>query len=312
MAICCGSFELIAPETWLTIVHGWTYWDLVFAYEREGGLWVRRALDGAPVVTGVLDLLRTDLFNASWISDRTISIVRLQGPNFHTISFGYGLALLGVFAMALGNWVQVLIVSVLLIFVSAKGPMILFILSVALLLLARPLSGRVIWATLAGFSMIYVLTGLYVGQLTGDYHVLGFWGGVSGFLRWPLGHTLGQGGNLSTNFAGIDWNRFQFEGTSDIAVESGVGVLLFQMGLAGLLLIGVYFWISRLCWKLYERTRSPVAAASAFAIPIVVINGIFQEEALFSPLALALLMLLTGATIGSADRFGYLSERTPR
>ena len=44
---------------------------------------------------------------------------------------------------------------------------------------------------------IYACAGIAVGIRAGDYHVIGFLGGLNGFLANPLGRGIGAGGNLS-------------------------------------------------------------------------------------------------------------------
>jgi hypothetical protein len=126
-------------------------------------------------------------------------------------------------------------------------------------------------------------------------------GGVNGFLANPIGHTLGQGGNFSTNFAAIDWSKYQHMGAADVAVESAIGVLLFQMGVAGFVVIAIYLWMARTAWRLFKLWRAPALAFSASAIAIILVNGLFQEEALYAPLALGLVLSLTGLTFGALD-----------
>jgi hypothetical protein len=141
------------------------------------------------------------------------------------------------------------------------------------------------------------------GKANGDYHVLGLLGGLNGFLKLPIGHTLGDGGNLSVpEFNAIDWTKFQQEGAADLAVESAVGVLFFQLGVMATAFLAFYVWIARTAWRLFVSTRAPALAFSGGATLILLTNGVFQEEAYFSPLSLGLLMILVGLTLGSVDR----------
>jgi hypothetical protein len=100
----------------------------------------------------------------------------------------------------------------------------------------------------------YAVLGIYVGLQIGDYHVIGFMGGWNGFLQAPLGRGLGVGGNLSADFSSIDWSAAQQAGSVDGAVESAVGVLLYQMGIAALLPLGFYLTIAMRAWRLYATS----------------------------------------------------------
>jgi hypothetical protein len=157
-----------------------------------------------------------------------------------------------------------------------------------------------------GLGVCLAFYGLFVfwtGVRTGDFHVLGLIGGVRGFLTNPIGHTLGQGGNLSlANFAAIDWEKYQHEGAADIAVESAIGVLLYQMGVAAAAVLAIYFFLARVAWRLYRAFRAPTLAFASASIAIILVNGLFQEEALFAPLAMGLALALAGLSFGSVDR----------
>ena len=141
-----------------------------------------------------------------------------------------------------------------------------------------------------------------MGIRSEDYHVIGFIGGLNGFMKNPLGHGIGSGGNLSLNMAGIDWSRAQHLGSTDVAVESAIGVLLYQMGVFGIVVLASVGLIAVRLWKLYIGTRERVLAVAALGLLTIVVNGIFQEEALFSPLALGLLLAVSGLLLGRAYR----------
>jgi hypothetical protein len=122
----------------------------------------------------------------------------------------------------------------LLLFVGAKGALALLLFSLAFCFVARfytsVLAPLGLAALLAGYALFVFWTGVQIG----DFHVLGLICGLNGFLTNPIGHTLGQGGNLSVDFAAIDWVKYQHAGATDIAVESAVGVLFYQMGVAAI------------------------------------------------------------------------------
>ena len=151
---------------------------------------------------------------------------------------------------------------------------------------------------LLGYAAIAIVLGIQAQ----DYHVAGFIGGLNGFLRNPVGHGIGSGGNLSLNMATIDWSRSQSIGHTDVAVESAVGVLLYQMGIFGLVLLSVLGWITVKMWKLYIALHDRLLAVVALALPTIMVNGIFQEEALFAPLALGTVLAFSGLLLGRAYR----------
>ncbi|MGA9088595.1 MAG: hypothetical protein WB420_05785, partial [Bradyrhizobium sp.] len=114
----------------------------------------------------------------------------------------------------------------------------------------------------------------------------------------------GIGGNLSADFSSIDWGAAQQAGSVDGAVESAVGVLLYQMGIAAVLPLGLYLAIGLKAWRLYAVSGLLTQGFAAFGLFVVLFNGFFQEEALFGPPALGLLACLAGLVIGNAVRTG--------
>ncbi len=299
----CGYFELLDLQRWLDVTNGWHYWDLASLPNRDARQYERLARDTGQVYTGIVDFLTGSLFNTNLLSGLDLQVVRLQGPNFHPISFGYSLGILIAFLAANGRKLLPLLAAPLLLFVGAKGAVALVIFSLTFCFAVRfytrrPGSPLGLAGVLAGYALFVFWTGVQ----NGDFHVLGLIGGVNGFLTNPIGHTLAQGGNLSTNFAEIDWTKYQHEGAADIAVESAIGVLLYQMGVAAAGVVAIYLFFARTAWRLYKAFGAPPLAFAAAAIAIMLVNGLFQEEALFAPLALGFIMALTGLAFGSVDR----------
>ena len=299
--LASGYFELFFIERWLDLTHGWAYLDLGFADRRASPMTVRDAKETGAVIGTTLDLLKTNLFNSGLFSDLG-AITRIQGPNFHPISFGYVLSALAALAAVQGYWGLVLVALPLMVVVGAKGAIVLLIASALFVAVARLGPPRGTIPVFLALMVLYAVMVFRSGLAIGDFHVLGLLGGLNGFLGNPLGHTLGQGGNLSVAFAEIDFQKYQQAGLSDLAVESAVGVLLFQMGVFGFALIAVYAWIAALCWRLFRDLHLPSLALATALIVVTLFNGLFQEEALFAPLALGLVMLIVGLTLGAVDR----------
>lgn len=302
LMVACGYFELLAIRSWLDFTNGWTYWDLAFAARRQSLDFDREARATGIVISNTLDLLTTSLFNTSLLSNLDIKVIRLQGPNFHSISFGYALAILSGFVAVHGRLLLPLAAIPLLLAVGAKGALAMLLIALAFCFVSRFYQGVLLPIGLAAVLALYAGFAFVSGLELGDFHVLGLIGGINGFLSNPAGHTLGAGGNLSTNFAGIDWSKYQHEGATDIAVESAAGVLLYQMGVAGVAVIAIYLWLARTAWRLFQTLRAPALAFAAATIAIMLVNGLFQEEAWFAPLALGLALLFVGLTFGAVDR----------
>ena len=121
-------------------------------------------------------------------------------------------------------------------------------------------------------------------------------------MQRPFGRGLGIGGNLSDSYFSIDWSAAQAAGTIDGAVESAIGVLLYQMGIAAFVPLAFYFAVALKAWRLYASSGYLTQGLAGFGVMVVLLNGLFQEEALFAPLALGLMLSLTGLVIGSHVR----------
>src|SRR5713226_6756738 len=55
-------------------------------------------------------------------------------------------------------------------------------------------------------------------------------------------------------------------------------------------------------WRLYMDRNDRLTGIAALGVLTVLVNGIFQEEALFSPLALGVMMGILGLVLGRALR----------
>lgn len=302
VAACC-YVELLALDFWLTITNGWRYLTLFTEKRLVDVNDINAAAAQGVVVTSVLDYSKSDLFNTTLLSWLRIEVQRLQGPNFNTISLGYLLAhLISLMALHRHRFVALLAVP-LLIATSAKGPLVLFLTSVVFALLTRRWKSNVMVYGLLAFLAAYATLVFRAGLASGDYHVLGLLGGVSGLLQWPIGHTLGEGGNLSLpDFGALNWSAFQQAGSADVAVESAFGVLVFQLGVASAAWFAFYLWIALIGWRLFKYTGAPALASLSCGILVCLVNGLFQEDAYFVPFSLAFLMGFVGLAFGAVDR----------
>lgn len=302
LIILLGYVEMSDRVFWLDITNGWRIWELGFKDEIDNLVWDKLARETGHVNLGILDTMAVDFLNTPLLGDYGFTILRMSGPNIHAISYSYLLSFLAILMLMSGRWIFALLIVPLLLLASAKGALIMIFLALAALL-ARRLFGAVFaYGALLLVLIAYIGIGIFVGLRIGDYHVLGFMGGVHDFLGNPFGRGLGDGGNLVANFGALDWPAYQAAGRTPVAMESAVGVLLHQMGVATFGLLALYFWISVRTYKISLVSRLPLHSIASFILAIVVVNGIFQEEAIFSPLALGLIMALNGHVIGGSLR----------
>ena len=248
-------------------------------------------------------------FNTGALSDFIHGVTyRFGGPNMHSISYGYVLAIISLVLVSLRS-VLVIPVLVLLFMIGVKGAAILFLMTV-LLYAVWQLSGNSKLLLVVGLCIgtAYLTYGLQEGLRNGDFHVLGFLGGVHGFMANPLGHGLGNGGNLSTGMLTISkWQKAQATGSTDVALESAVGVLLYQMGIGVAALIIAIGAVLRAA-AFHVRGRRPQRTDLLFiGLCVALLNGVFQEEA-YSPYAAGLVALFCGVLVANGQRPGRVIE----
>ena len=301
-ALVFGYFELLAQDKLFPLINADAYLKWRIMQEYESGAWLKEMQETGRVYRSYLDALVIDFLNTPFLSDLGLRLHRLVGPNFHSISFAYALAIFSILLFAIGHrWFAVLALPALLV-IGSKGALLLVIFVTGALVAIRWFRGfGALWAYTA-LLLAYAAAGIVMGIRSEDYHVIGFIGGLNGFMKNPLGHGIGSGGNLSLNMAGIDWSRAQHLGSTDVAVESAIGVLLYQMGIFGIVVLASVGLIAVRLWKLYIDTHERVFGVAALGLLTILVNGIFQEEALFAPLALGLLLAVAGLLLGRAYR----------
>jgi hypothetical protein len=309
-ALAAASFgyaEVFSQDQLLQLVNGDTYLNIRLREGFDSGAWLNELRERGFVVRDYRDMLRTEFLNSPLFSDWQIVVNRLVGPNFHSISFAYALAFLALVLLATGRWWFALLVVPLLLIIGSKGALVYMILVATVCFLPSVLRRREVLFIYVGVLLLYAASGIVVGMRIEDYHVLGFLGGLKGFLNNPFGHGIGSGGNLSGDVTALNWSQFQHQGETDVAVESGVGVLLFQMGICGLFLLGTMTWLAVKLWGLHIVYKDRLMGVGAIALLTIMVNGIFQEEALFAPLAFGFASALMGLLLGRA----YKSRTAP-
>ncbi|WP_146006418.1 hypothetical protein [Cohaesibacter celericrescens] len=301
LVIILGFIEMLDRELWLDMVNGWRLWEVGNREAVLGLVADKSAKETGLIVRNILDTMRVAFLNTPLLGENSFVILRMSGPNIHAISYSYVLAFLSILMLMNRRWYLTLPIIPLLLLASAKGSMIMMLLAFSALL-ARKLFGAVFAIGALLFVLaVYIGLGIITGLNIGDFHVLGFMGGVYNFIGYPFGNGLGDGGNLVSNFNNLDWPAYQAAGRTPIAMESAVGVMLHQMGIATFGLLAVYAWIAAQTYKVSLESRINLHSIASFILIIVMVNGIFQEEAIFSPLALGLIMGLNGHILGQAS-----------
>lgn len=309
--VLLGYIEFAFRESWLAITNGYTFWGFEELKAAHSGAWEAEMRATGNVPVDLKDHFKFDFLNTPLLEGSGLSqLLRINGPNMHPISFGYGIAFFGLFAFSVGRQFLALAALPLLVLCSVKGALIMVIFVSAAWISTRLLGASVTLALGLVALIVFAVVAIRIGLQIGDYHVIGLMGGLNGFLEKPFGRGLGVGGNLSDSYFSIDWGAAQQSGTIDGAVESAIGVLLYQMGIAALVPIGFYCAVALKAWRLYAFSGNLTQGLVGFGIMVVLLNGLFQEEALFAPPALGLLLALAGLVIGSQIRAETASAST--
>ena len=227
---------------------------------------------------------------------------RFGGPNLHSISYGYVLAVTALVLLSLRQAGLAMPLLLLLFLIGVKGSAILFGVTVLLYLVWRSTASvTTLLSCGALLAVVYVAYGIWSGLRAGDYHVIGFLGGVNGFLENPLGHGAGVGGNLSLGTLDTKkWEEYQHSG-ANVGLESAVGVLLYQLGVGCIAIIAAFVTLLR-SGPFGIKWRKPKATDLLFiGFGIGLVNGVFQEEA-YSPYATGLLALFCGVLVANGQR----------
>ena len=185
--------------------------------------------------------------------------------------------------------------------VGSKGALIFTVLVTAALVALPYLRGNApLWSFLAVLA-IYAAVGIVTGIRTQDYHVIGFVGGVWGSSAIRSAAASASAATLrSTQRPSIGPARSS-SATSTRWSKAPSAFCSTRWAFRGRPL-AVLVWLAVKLWGLYMRSHDRLFAAGAFAVLTVTVNGIFQEEALFSPLAMGIVVALAGLLLGRAHR----------
>jgi hypothetical protein len=271
--------------------------------------------DSAPsTIREAMDHTSHSYLNLSGQFQLDFQVVRPYGPNMHSISYAYALAFCCLLSFIYRAHFLSFLCFIFIVLVGAKGPMLITVLSL-LLYMFYALTGNRRWllSILVVFLVCYAVSGLIYGQYSGDYHVIGFLGGVNGFLSNPVGHGIGVGGNLSAMaIKETDFDEFQRTGAT-FALESAMGVMLYQLGIATAVFLIFYYRLWRSVWLatgLVAASR-PRLIIAPIVLALLVVNSIFQEEAL-SPVGWGLWLLFCGFIMAQHWQEEFNAKQKPK
>lgn len=297
-----GYCELFFTLDFLSLFNGDKYITLQMVKQIEAGYWEEVMQETGFVFRGLGDTFLTNAFNLPMFADILPPVWRIAGPNFHPISYAYALSIMSVVLLTRGRWLLPLLFLPLLLIIGSKGALVLLLVAGLATLVLRWTGPRIAALFVIAASVAWVGLAIVLGMRSGDYHVLGFFAGLRDFLHNPAGQGLGIGGNLSSDAAALDWDAAQASGASDVPVESSVGVMLYQMGVGAFVFFGFLFAIATTFLRKFLATADREYLAGFVLVVVLSANAVLQEEAFYSPLALGLVLLITGATLARAIR----------
>jgi hypothetical protein len=297
LAITCGIWAL--AEYFLT-------YDLYSFFNIVEFLNFKFANRADPMVfTTVSDAIDYDnhaYLNLSGSLGLDINIPRLKGTTIHSISFSYALVFCTLVCFMRRARFLTITSFILVMLIGAKGPMIMTLMSLILYGIYRYTQKNLRLTRLAMVCamLIYLTGGILYGLHTKDYHIVGFIGGIKGFISNPLGHGVGVGGTLSANMQGSGDTEnmmmvFQNLG-ANFAFESGFGVMLYQLGIGTFVFLMFYYRFWKILWNAAQASEEPRLFVLPFVIAFLLVNSVFQEEA-FSPVCWGLWLFYGGMII---------------
>lgn len=189
IAVAYGYLEVLAHDTLLSLVNGDEYLNWRTKQERDAGVWVKELQETGRVIRSYLDLLLIDLLNTPFLSELGLKFYRILGPNFHFISYAYALAFFVILLAATGRPWYAMAALPLLVLIGSKGALILAAVALCAIVVLRCCSPAVALGTIVALLVTYIVGGIAIGIAVQDYHVIGFIGGLKGFLSQPLGRT---------------------------------------------------------------------------------------------------------------------------
>ena len=307
-AIVYGYLELIFTMDFLGLFHGDLYVERSISRQVETGVWEQALKETGFVYRGIEDVMTTTFFNTPLFNDILPSVFRIGGPNFHPISYAYALGIISAWLLFRGRWLLPLAALPLLLVIGSKGATFMLFVAIAVRLIYSPSRAGLTLMAVVALALVWTSAAIAYGSTHGDYHVLGLIAGMRDFLANPLGQGLGIGGNLSSTSLNLNWQNAQAQGAASVPVESAVGVMLYQMGIGSLVFFGFLAALAVALRRQLIETRDPDFLFGFVGIVTISANAVLQEEAFYSPLALAFCLLLVGTSLGTRWRLAAASR----
>lgn len=263
------------------------------------GLWELKEI---PV--SVITLVPPNFYSSEMIGGK--QTIRMVSGFADPVNFGTFLFIGAAGALFLGRRGAATLAVVCTVFAISKGALLGFL--VLAVIWARYKADRVMFylalaalGAVAGYFYLFTISNS-TGSTTA--HVNGFLAAFTELPGAPLGHGLGKAGVVGRLFS---------QGSSESTVsESGIGVIIGQLGLFGIVGYGIFFLtLFRRCVRLPDTSERVLAVGGLLAFAT---NAAFNEVALSpnscAPYFIVIGLLLGGHYAGGAADRTNLPRRT--
>lgn len=256
--------------------------DLFYDVVRPDLISAMRSKDGTPIEYGT--------YPGSWGSMIAgVRFNRFVGSFPDPILFGYFVALMAVFLFSKKSYLLSAFFVLMILLSGAKGALLLFINSLFLVAVFKYFK-RFRGLAVIGLVAFQVFVAMLF-QSSASIHLEGLLGAINSVLSGSLreflfGYGIGGGGNLA-RFSEDAFGHGWLESGS----ESGVGVLLYQLGIVGgLVYIYIIYLVDSKLIKLYQSSKDTSYLYALAAILAVFINSFMQENCINASILSMLLL----------------------
>lgn len=214
-----------------------------------------------------------------WTSIGSLSFNRLVGFFPDPIIAGYFFSFLTIISWLKKHYFVFLVGLVLLFLSFSKGAWI-YSFSFVIVYATLCLKSRLFWVVVLTIALVQIAVA-NMFHSSAYIHYLGFVGAIESVLMAPakaiFGFGLGVGGNLEVfSGGGEDWSR---AASLKTGAESGVGVIIYQLGFLGLL---IYVWminvLKNILYKRYLVSGEKEFLAIIAMVGSMVANSFLQEN----------------------------------
>lgn len=232
-----------------------------------------------------------------------IQVNRMVSFFYEPVNLAYFLAVAMILAFSFKNVMLTVIFGVGLLLTFGKGGYIIVFITLLTGGLLKEVRTKKVyfWIIIVVISVVSVFSILYIKFFPGATlpHVWGIQSIPNNLISSPLGHGLSAGGNFASIYEGSS-----LYSTMDTGSESGIGTLVYKMGLPGIILILCYFiYFGQALFQQFLDSKGKYKGLYLLTSGMIIsllIGMVFQENAM-GPQANHLLLLVCGACLNRSE-----------